>query len=119
MQTLFDAPEPTPTADDGLPPLTGSPKQVPWALKERARLMAGVHTLIRQQRWLIDAHLTAGRKPQADAACLALGRMVNRAGELEQETTARFWIDGRSLSAEALLRGDNPLDAPEGEDFDR
>lgn len=116
MTTLFDV-EPTPTADDGLPPLTGSPKQVPWALKERARLMAGVHTLIRQQRGLIDAHLTAGRKPQADAACLALGRMVNRAGELERETAARFWIDRRNLEPEQLLRGVRPAEDERIEDW--
>lgn len=117
QQSLFDVePVPTdarrgePTADDGLPTLTGSEKQCRWAIKIRSEKMQGVHLLIRQQRRLVETHDAARRAVKAHGARLVLSEMIETAGRLERETTSRFWIDRRELTPEQLLRGVNPND---------
>lgn len=105
--TLFDI-EPEPTADDGLPELEGSGRQRSWAVKIRREKMAGVHTLIRQQRMLAETHTAAGRTQKMGEARAVLSRMIHSAGLLEREAESRFWIDRRGLTPEQLLRGERP-----------
>lgn len=104
--TLFDVAA-TETADD-LPPINGTQKQIPWATQVRKDKLSAVALLIRQQQELVQAHYAAGRNEKAEQAREVCRRFIDFAGQLERESSARFWLDRRENSAHELLTNATP-----------
>lgn len=74
----------------GLPPLTGTPKQIAWASDLRAKALASSGTTLLDQ--LADAPCEPEEIEKRDRV-LAAGRA--KLAELKGRTRARDWIDAR------------------------
>jgi len=80
----------------GLPALTGSEKQIAWATTIRCAKLADLDALIAT----IDAH-----NPTPDLKGRAVREQVTAAREqMTRQTSAAWWIDRRSDSAQTILR---------------
>lgn len=88
-----------------LPPLKGTPKQVPWASAVRAGKLRDCETLLRQWRLLIERHQDAGRAEAAERERAGYSLALERLGALERQVTCRYWLARRDNSAEELLLG--------------
>lgn len=80
---------------DGLPPLTGSEKQVVWAVKLRAHALACY-----DKEALYVSEALARRFPALDTATIADVLLLLRQ-DLRDNTSARVWIDYFRTSLEA------------------
>jgi len=83
----------------GLPTLTGSDKQVAWATTIRAELLGKVATMRKEFEAI-------GRKQNVteDVMAAQMGQFDTLAGKVAAQTSASWWIDRRSNSAQALLK---------------
>lgn len=90
---LFDiAPEPQPE----LPPLVGSSAQIPWAEKVRAKQLAAIRKLIRDEQVLVG---------RGKLDCLVLERHIEAVVWIKRSTSCRYWLDRRDNTALELLDG--------------
>lgn len=79
---------------DNLPELTGTEKQVNWALTIRAKILAEVDKKIEDNKSRMDAEILAKSELQAKAIKKVLAKF----------TEARFWIDNRNSCAQQVIR---------------
>ena len=85
----------------GLPALSGSPKQIQWAVMLRKAYMDKLE----------DAFVRRQTEESPDVI-----RIVSREVVLGKQTEAKWWIDHRDMSALAMLKGAcklEGLDSPE------
>ena len=98
---------PQPLQQVPLPDLSGTPKQVAWALDIRARLYPAALKAQDQRMRLLEVWTERGDvRPEKIAdlrAQLAAG--VDSLARLEKETSAHAWIANRDLEPLELLAG--------------
>jgi hypothetical protein len=105
METLFDL-EPSLTAErPALPPLSGTPKQLPWAAAVRCRLLTEVERLLKDSRDYLLALERSGRTEVLARERANLQAARDASERLARETSCQFWLDRRDLSARELLAG--------------
>lgn len=103
-------------AEDNLPELEGSEKQIAWALSIRAKFAKGIKNFIANAEASLEALKASGEATPAHSAQLAKCRKV--AAKMLSETSCRWWIDNRNTSAlrlfDAELKNtpDEPIEEP-------
>lgn len=103
-------------AEDSLPELEGSEKQIAWALSIRAKFAKEIKTFIANAEASLEALKASGEATPAHSAQLAKCRKV--AAKMLSETSCRWWIDNRNTSAlrlfDAELKNtpDEPIEEP-------
>lgn len=103
-------------AEDGLPELEGSEKQIDWALSIRAKFAKEIKNFIANAEASLEALKASGEATPAHSAQLAKCRKV--AAKMLSETSCRWWIDNRNTSAlrlfDAELKNtpDEPIEEP-------
>lgn len=84
---------------EGLPPLTGSPKQVEWATRIRAHKLSELTAL--RADFLAQGQ-AQGATPETIASEMAQFNAL--ANKVRAQSLASWWIDKRDYSARQLLR---------------
>ena len=103
-------------AEDNLPELEGSEKQIAWALSIRAKFAKEIKNFIANAEASLEALKASGEATPAHSAQLAKCRKV--AAKMLSETSCRWWIDNRNTSAlrlfDAELKNtpDEPIEEP-------
>ncbi len=106
-------------AEDSLPELEGSEKQIAWALSIRAKFAKEIKNFIANAEASLEALKASGEATPAHSAQLAKCRKV--AAKMLSETSCRWWIDNRNTSAlrlfDAELKNtpDEPIEEPSEE----
>lgn len=94
-------------AEENLPELTGSEKQVNWAITIRAQKLADLDKMAASNTTADDA-----QRRRNEIACKAARNV------LANKTDSRFWIDNRNVEARKLIAANN-LQAELKAEFDR
>lgn len=82
----------------GLPALTGSPRQIAWAETIRAKKIADVELISTRPELRSDIAAMSGAPIELVVRVIAQKLVEYRATE-----AAKYWIDNRTLSAEAAI----------------
>ncbi|WP_290455283.1 hypothetical protein [Faecalibaculum rodentium] len=85
-------------AADGLPALTGTEKQVLWAEKIRHDILDGIDKAIKDSEEEFKQEQAAGTVDENDRSPEAIEAAKKAYFEMQQESSARWWIDHRSLN---------------------
>lgn len=99
------APEPA------LPPINGTPNQIPWAEQVRAGKLAHCRKALTELQRLTEQY----RRSQHEAYERHRARLrawMDSMERLEAETSARFWLDHRENLASELLNGEEAKPGP-------
>lgn len=99
----------------GLPDLTGSEKQVPWATTLRQKFIADTEKYIgTREEKLAGGLFTADPTGQAQLETILRGMRAAVEEKLLTETSARYWIDSRTIDDNEWLRamGEKALTVP-------
>ena len=86
-------------ASADLPALTGSDKQIEWANKIRADLLADLTAV----RTILDARAAKNPGPDADELLAVADKAI---AAITAKAHARFWIDNRDAGATAVLKAE-------------
>lgn len=84
-------------AADGLPSLTGTEKQVLWAEKIRHDIFEGIEKAIKDSEEEFEQEQAAGTVDENDRSSKAIEAAKKAYFEMQQESSARWWIDHRGL----------------------
>lgn len=88
-------------AETGLPALTGSEKQVNWALTIRARKIKEIEEFLADEKKFIEEEKSANALAEEDEANF-LG-WEKAFPEILKKETAKFWIDNRFQDSQTIL----------------
>lgn len=87
---------------DGLPTLTGTGKQIEWAMRSRQQQLTKVASM-RDEYVARGERAIAAGKATADEVRVGVASAEASIGRLASRTSASWWIDRRSYSVRELL----------------
>nr|WP_308006616.1 hypothetical protein [Xanthomonas albilineans] len=86
-------------AEIGLPPLSGSDKQITWAAGIRAKVQSGLTAMEAE----LDARWESLDEGKKAASAQSLAKLMDAIRTIRRQTRAGWWIDWNKASARELV----------------